>query len=726
MKTTPFIYFTITSTFLSFNLHAALDNSNDFLDLSLEDRLNVNVVTPSKYLEKFVDSPANIEVFTAKQINERGYKNVEDLLRNLAGVDLQEYAVIGGYNTLTMRGAKNNNKFIILKDGVRISPPAGEYNAIAQNYPLYMAKRVEVLIGSAAVSYGADAFSGVINIVSFEKSDLLATKNSGQVSISAGDDHYLNSHIQYSHVFDNDIYINLGVQGYYSQDLDFAQLYPELYADESKQYNFKNTDEFQFFGDAFINEYFSLGVFHSKITYSSDFTAKPFFSSFDHAITEESSTSIYAKFDYDLTANLHSNTLFTYQYFSLGNGTTFDNFFTGYEKQYKYGRTARYSLNQDFIYLLNSAHKLSAGFVYDYFDIIPKGPDLPSPYEVEKKPDEQNFFYPNTELNISFFQQRDENVGVYLQDNWLIAEKWRQVTGIRYDHHTLYGNTINPRSTTIYKADQHNIFKLIYAHSFLAPPPNQAFSSFGLFTGEQNTNGDWLSTSTTPFRVPNEHLKPETLKSIEFNYQHWFNDHSHFKIAPYYNKIQDAISASKDDIAQQNIPGAMLASTTSFKNSGESTAYGIDVTTNVAIKFNQASVEYWLAASYVDGDVTEQAVETNLPMTSQFKIKTGLTLNYQDNEQRRYIISPTLRWFSGPSRNDLDTGSDNTRSELPSFYVIDLHGEMEFSTRFSAKLTVNNLFDKKHFHAPFATSFIAFDKAPQPGRLIYATLTYNF
>jgi len=41
---------------------------------------------------------------------------------------------------------KNNNKFIILKDGVRISTPAGEINAISDNFPLYLAKRVEILV----------------------------------------------------------------------------------------------------------------------------------------------------------------------------------------------------------------------------------------------------------------------------------------------------------------------------------------------------------------------------------------------------------------------------------------------------------------------------------------------------------------------------------------------------------------------------------------------------
>ena len=694
------------------------DESLAYIELSLEDLLNVEVITSSKYSEKSIDSPANIHVITAKQINDRGYKNIEDLLRNLPGVDIQEHAAIGHYNVVTMRGAKNNNKFIILKDGIRISTPSGEINAISDNYPLYLAKRVEVLVGPASVNYGADAFSGVINIISFDQHD----EDNTNISISAGDEHYLNGHMLYSQLLNNGIYVNAGLQGHYSQELNFADDYPELYNDTSQDYNFKNTDGFQFFADAKINEHFSMGVFHSKITYSSDFTAKPNFSSFDHSLIEESSTSIYTNFVYDFSDKLHSTTLFTYQLFTLGNASNFNNLFTDFTKQYKYGRTARYSLNQDFTYQLSDTHLLSGGLVYDYFDIIPRSPDLPSPYVVDKKPDEQNLFYPNTELAISFFQQRDENVGSYIQDNWQINDKWRQVSGIRYDHHTLYGDTVNPRLTTIYQADKHNVFKLLYAHSFLAPPSSFAFNSFGSFTGEQNEQNEWISSPFAPFRVPNEELQPETLRSLELNYEHWFSSRSTIKFATFYNQVDDVLLVTNDEIAQQAIIGAQLIKTSSFKNTGKSTAYGIDINANFNVAYKNAHLEYWIALSYIDGELTEQGVDTDLPLVAHYKIKTGLTYNYQ----QKYKLSPTLRWTSSTSGNNLLMGSQSKRTEVDSYFIVDLHGEAQIADQLSFKLTANNLFDKKYYHASFASVFTAFDKAPQVGRLIYATVQYDF
>lgn len=686
-----------------------------------DDSIYPQVITTSKYFEQAIDSPANIHIITDKQINDRGYKNLEDLIRNLPSVDLQEYAAVGNYNVITMRGSNNNNKFLILKDGVRLSTPAGETNAITNNYPLYLAKRVEVLIGPGSISYGADAFAGVINIISSDKNNTEYSK----LSISAGDSDYLNGNAQYSHLFNNGIYVNFGVQVYYSQEVDFADNYPELYNNNAIDYNFKKTENFHYFADANINENFSIGAFHSRITYSSDFTATPLSSSFDHSFFEEYLTNIYTKFNYSFNEKLQTKTLFTYQLFTLGNASHVNNIYSDFNKQYKYGRTVRYSLNQDFTYQFNQSHLLSAGLVYDYFDIIPRSANLTSPYVADDKPNEQSLFYPKTELGIEFFHQRDENVGIYFQDNWKINNKWRQVSGIRYDHHTLYGDTVSPKLSTIYQVDSNNIFKLLYAHSYLLPPSSEAFNSGGSFTGGKNAENEWLSSPLNAFGVPNEQLQPEILKSLELNYEHWFSPQSTIKFAPFYNKTDNVITSSEDEEAQQVISGAYLSKTSSFKNSGQSTAYGIDISINSIVNFDKASTEYWLALSYIDGELKNQDIKTDLPLIAHYKIKAGLTFNYK-SDLYTYIVSPTLRWISSTTGNNLVLNSQNDLTEINSYFVIDLHTEAQFTDNLALKLTINNLFDEQYYHAPFDSQLIAFNKAPQVGRLAFVTMEYNF
>ncbi len=202
-------------------------------------------------------------------------------------------------------------------------------------------------------------------------------------------------------------------------------------------------------------------------------------------------------------------------HYELDNETNFANLFTNFSKGYKYAESDRYSLTSDFIYELNKQHLLSAGFLYDYFDIIPRGPDLPQKYNTSCSPGGQNLCYPNTTLAIDFFENSYENVGVYVQDNWEIDESWRVVAGIRYDHSSFYERSVSPRLSAICKYNEKNVIKLLYGHSFLSPAPNQAFTSFGSFDGNQN-NGLWTSVSGAfgpiPFRVPNEELEPERLR----------------------------------------------------------------------------------------------------------------------------------------------------------------------------------------------------------------------
>ncbi len=60
-----------------------------FFTLSLEELMQLEIITTSKYTEKIYDSPAKIYSISREQIQERGYQNVEDILRSLPGVDLQ-------------------------------------------------------------------------------------------------------------------------------------------------------------------------------------------------------------------------------------------------------------------------------------------------------------------------------------------------------------------------------------------------------------------------------------------------------------------------------------------------------------------------------------------------------------------------------------------------------------------------------------------------------------
>ena len=135
------------------------------MPLSLMELINIPVVTASRQYETRDQTPAHILVITRQQIRERRYKNLADLLEDMPGIDFQRGTKSSQYNQFSMQGYTGPNKLVVMLDGVRIGHPAGGTYPIAENLALYAARQVEILYGPAAALYGADAVTGVVNII---------------------------------------------------------------------------------------------------------------------------------------------------------------------------------------------------------------------------------------------------------------------------------------------------------------------------------------------------------------------------------------------------------------------------------------------------------------------------------------------------------------------------------------------------------------------------------
>src|SRR3990170_9158942 len=62
-------------------------------ELSLEELMNISVTTATRTSERARDVPARIEVITADQIEQRGYRSLTDVL-----ADLQDFKIERGAN----------------------------------------------------------------------------------------------------------------------------------------------------------------------------------------------------------------------------------------------------------------------------------------------------------------------------------------------------------------------------------------------------------------------------------------------------------------------------------------------------------------------------------------------------------------------------------------------------------------------------------------------------
>ncbi|MEP6949019.1 MAG: TonB-dependent receptor plug domain-containing protein [Ginsengibacter sp.] len=151
----------------------SIKNVSKLLDLSLEELMNIKVVTASGYLQTTSEAPSTITVITAQQIADRGYEQLEGALRDIPGIDMIH---INGYApTLIyfsgMYGAENLRALLMI-DGIVENNILGTNDIAGPAYSLHNAERIEIVWGPVSALYGANAFGGVINIISKKGADI--------------------------------------------------------------------------------------------------------------------------------------------------------------------------------------------------------------------------------------------------------------------------------------------------------------------------------------------------------------------------------------------------------------------------------------------------------------------------------------------------------------------------------------------------------------------------
>lgn len=143
------------------NVYAADTTTNNapVQEYSLE---NMNI-TAMRYSKKDVDTPADTETLTAKQLAATGANNLQEALKYTAGIVYLDYGP-GGNSMGNMRSKVliRGAEALVLINGAPLNI-RGSYNL--SDIPLNDVERVEIVRGGGAVLYGSDAIGGVINII---------------------------------------------------------------------------------------------------------------------------------------------------------------------------------------------------------------------------------------------------------------------------------------------------------------------------------------------------------------------------------------------------------------------------------------------------------------------------------------------------------------------------------------------------------------------------------
>jgi outer membrane receptor for ferrienterochelin and colicins len=131
-------------------------------ELSLDELMNVQVVTASGYSQTTSEAPSTINVITAQQIQDRGYEQLEDALRDIPGIDMIH---LNGYapTLIYFRGmyGAENLRALLMIDGIVENNIIGSNDMAGPAYSLHNVERIEIIWGPASALYGQMLLAGL-------------------------------------------------------------------------------------------------------------------------------------------------------------------------------------------------------------------------------------------------------------------------------------------------------------------------------------------------------------------------------------------------------------------------------------------------------------------------------------------------------------------------------------------------------------------------------------
>ena len=155
----------------------------DLTELSIEDLMNIEVVSVARKEQSMFLAPAAVFVLTAEDLRRSGVTSIPEALRLVPGVqvgrmDANKWAISArGFNDFFA------NKLLVLIDGRSVYTPV--FSGVfweTHDVVLEDLERIEVIRGPGGTLWGANAVNGVINIITRKASDTLG----GAVRVGIG------------------------------------------------------------------------------------------------------------------------------------------------------------------------------------------------------------------------------------------------------------------------------------------------------------------------------------------------------------------------------------------------------------------------------------------------------------------------------------------------------------------------------------------------------------
>ncbi len=542
----------------SFKVMAIEQDMDDFFSMSPTELANISVTIASGTAKPAYKSAAVTTVITAQQIKIMGATELHQVLETVPGLHVSIQAVTND-PIYSMRGINNdvNAQVLFMLNGTRFSVPYKGSTMTGMALPVEAIQQIEVIRGPGSALYGADAFAGVINIITKKAKDIDGT----EVGIRGGSwdtqsiwglhsEHLLGwdiaASLQYAHNNnDGDRIIDSDLQSQFDTGFGTnASLAPGEMQTEAERWNAhlnlqrKHWDiDFWAFNkvDAGLKAGAAGALDNEGSVNGENYLADVNFSSEDFIKDWEflaHASYLYTNIDVGIH-NFPDGTVLpidTDGNINFVNGIPIPPFVTftdgvlsrlGIENQ-----VAAFDVSTMFKGFDNHLLRLSAGFHYEQVS-TKESRNFGKGVIDGSRPIIDGSLMDVTGTDLIFLPNSDRSIwSVSLQDEWQIAQDWQLTAGVRYDEYSDFGSTINPRAALVWEINQQLSSKILYGQAFRAPS----------FLEQKQQNSQLF--------IGNSNLEPETIETMELAFD--YRPFSDLRLASnfYYYQIEKMIGVS--------------------------------------------------------------------------------------------------------------------------------------------------------------------------------------
>lgn len=667
----------------------AAPDFESLFELDLQTLGDMRVTSVSNTDEALRDAPATTIVITREHLLARGYRNLSQIFDDLPGMDVvRPYGDV--YYANYWRGIRNNlgSPFLFMLDGITQNDLYYNSAETLVTLPISAVDRIEVVYGPASVVYGANAFAGVVNVITRHGATDVGVHSRGEVKAGSFDTQIADVYASASNTTgfaSVAARYDIGrVDTRYTDEYEWTQ--DRYYSDPALWGGFAHHSDYGQFDSPHRNTAIDLRVGSGNTTLAAQQqilnsgygTEYPGDRVQNHATWREKNEFLYLSHQQRLSRTLTGKTLLAYRTSGLDKPSDFLEAFNVVRADGSVERQLAYSLwniqnestqfQQDVSWAFSDQWHFNGGLKAEWKHLQKASRIHYGPAVTPENASPFTYAYPTWPLRdtVNDNTENTKDLSFYALTTWRIPLAFFDVdshllnAGFRVDDNSVFGSETSLRGGWVSHYGDYTVKLMAVGDSYQTPTPRVMYSG-------------WAGSGSSP------DLAPETARTTELSVE-YARPSFMWLISAYQMESKNAII---------NFPAGAA-------NAGEARITGADVHFKQRFALPSGDwLRFWSYYSFLDVEETLKSavIEPYSPFadTSEHKLHLGAEWPLFD----RWSLSMRSRYFS-----ERDTIATNPIRRVKAYTTVD--GSVSYrvseAENLQMALTVENLFDKRYFH----------------------------